>query len=89
MSEHEDLYLLFINVNFFTYINAYKINLSIIHFGFTNYENPPVIENADWLTTLNNRHIHHSIIHFIRHIYNIFQLYITTKNYNRSCFEKS
>ena len=64
MSEHEELLLLFTNVNFFTFVNAYMLNLSIVQYGFTNYEGPPVIENADWLTTFNNRHVHNSIIHF-------------------------
>ena len=63
MSEHEELLLLFTNVNFFTFVNAY-CQLLIIKYGFTNYEDPPVIENADWLTTFNNRHVHNSIIHF-------------------------
>ena len=40
------------------------LNLSIVQYGFTNYEDPPVIENADWLATFNNRHVHNSIIHF-------------------------
>ena len=64
MSEHEELLLLFTNNHFFTFVNAYMLNLSIVQYGFTNYENPPVIENADWLTTFNNRHVHNSIIHF-------------------------
>ena len=29
------------NVNFFTVVNAYMLNLSIIQYGFTNYEDPP------------------------------------------------
>ena len=58
------IFLLFKNVNFFTYVNAYMLNHSIIQYGFTNHEDPPVIVNADWLTTFNNRHVHNSIIHF-------------------------
>ena len=64
MSEHEELLLLFTNVNFFTFVNAYMLNLSMVQYDFTNYEDPPVIENADWLATFNNRHVHNSIVHF-------------------------
>ena len=64
MSDDEELLLLFNNVNFFTYVNTYMFNLTIVHYKFTNHEEPPVIENANWLTTFNNRHIHNSIIHF-------------------------